>query len=149
MSQRALVSSLIGVAVVGGVTAGGIAMASPGTAPALKNGSARYTAPSGDRTGSLTFTVDAADDSGVENVKVVARSARSKLDPAEEEMRHVEDATCRSISDVASRCTYTLEVTRAEAAEPTPGTWYVSALMTAEDGDTAFAPHAAGFDVTG
>ncbi|MEU6885945.1 DUF5707 domain-containing protein [Streptomyces viridosporus] len=149
MSQRALVSSLIGVAVVGGVTAGGIATASTGTEPALENGSARYTAPSGDRAGSLTFTVDATDDSGVKNVKVVAWPARSKLDPTEEEMRHVEDATCRSTSDAASRCTYTLKVTRAEAAELTPGTWYVSALMTAEDGDTAFAPHAAGFDVTG
>lgn len=49
---------------------------------------------------------------------------------------------------MTSRCTYTPEVTREEAAGSAQGTWYVSALATAEDGGTAFVPRAAAFGLT-
>ena len=148
MSKRILVSSLIGVAVIGGITAGGIAMASAATEPALKNGSAHYVAPSGGSAGSLTFTADVSDDSGIRGLKVVAWPASSKLDPTAAELRHVDSAKCESTTAETSRCTYTLKVTKEEAADLAQGTWYVSALATAKDGDTKFVPRAATFGVT-
>lgn len=63
-------------------------------------------------------------------------------------MRYVEDATCRPVTDVASRCTCTPEVTREEPAGSAEGTWYVSVPATAEDGGTAFVPRAAAFGLT-
>ncbi|WP_409062737.1 DUF5707 domain-containing protein [Streptomyces sp. SYP-A7185] len=156
MSRRVLVPSLIGVTVLGAVAAGGIAMASSSNSspssnpaePSLKNGSARYTAPAaGGGTGSLTFTADVSDDSGVKNLKVLAWPASSKLDPTEKELRHAEGATCRGTTEEKSRCTYTLKITRAEAAELPEGTWHVSARATAKDGGTAFVPRAATFTV--
>ncbi|MFD3736350.1 DUF5707 domain-containing protein, partial [Streptomyces sp. NPDC058632] len=56
-------------------------------------------------------------------------------------------ATCRSTTDDTSRCTYTLKVTQKEAAELDQGTWYVSALATAEDGGAVFLSRAAAFGV--
>ncbi|MDQ1037630.1 hypothetical protein QFZ75_004046 [Streptomyces sp. V3I8] len=147
MSKRILVSSLIGVAVVGAVAAGGLAMASTSSGTALENSSARYVAPAGGGAGSLTFTTEVSDDSGVRGLKVIAWPASSELDPTEAELRSVDDAKCRSVSDGTSRCTYTLKVTKAEEAELDRGTWHISALATAEDGDTAFVPRAASFDV--
>ncbi|MEV6613263.1 DUF5707 domain-containing protein [Streptomyces sp. NPDC051051] len=147
MSKRVVVSSLIGVAVLGAVAAGGPAMASTATEPALEGGSARYLAPSGSSAGSLTFTADVRDDSGVRGLEVLSWPARSKLDPTETELRHADDATCRGTSDGTSRCTCTLKVTRQEAAELDRGAWYVSAPAVAGDGDTVFLPRAAAFDV--
>ncbi|MCW8100708.1 DUF5707 domain-containing protein [Streptomyces tauricus] len=149
MSKRILVSSLIGVAVVGGIAVGGFAMASSSSEPALSDSSARYKAPAGGGAGSLTFTTDVRDDSGVKGLKVIAWPASSKLDPSEEELRSVDAAECRRVSDETSRCTYTLKVTEKEEAELDRGTWHISALATAEDGGTAFVPRAAAFDVTG
>ncbi|KDN78647.1 hypothetical protein DF19_36740 [Streptomyces olindensis] len=148
MSQRVLVSSLVGVAVIGGIAAGGIAVASASgtTEPALQNGSARFTG-TGTSTGTLTFTADVTDDSGVRSLKVLAWPARSKLDPTEAELRSAERATCESTGEGTSRCTYTVRASQEEAAELGTGTWYVSALATAEDGGTAFVPRAATFEV--
>ncbi|MFE1797005.1 DUF5707 domain-containing protein [Streptomyces sp. NPDC059517] len=148
-SKRILISSLVGVAVVGGIAAGGFAMASSSSAPALSDSSARYTAPTGGGAGSLTFTTDVRDDSGVKGLKVIAWPASSKLDPTEAELRSVDSAECRSTSDETSRCTYTLKVTEKEQAGLDRGTWHISALATAKDGDTAFVPRAAAFEVTG
>ncbi len=148
MSKRTVVSSLIGLAVIGGVTAGGITMAAAATEPTLENNSARYVAPTDDSAGTLAFTADVSDDSGIRGLKVLAWPAGSKLDPTEAEMRFVDSATCESTSAETSRCTYTLQVTKEEAAELAKGTWHVSALATAKDGDTAFVSHAATFDVT-
>ncbi|WP_371582320.1 DUF5707 domain-containing protein [Streptomyces sp. NBC_01314] len=149
MSKRILFSSLIGAVALGGVTACGPALASTPTEPTLDRGSVRYTAPSDGSAGSFTYTVDVSDDSGIRGLKVVAWPASSKLDPTEAELRSAdESAKCRSTSDETSRCTYTLKVTKQEAAELAKGTWYVSALATAEDGDTTFVPRAATFDVT-
>ncbi|WNI29680.1 DUF5707 domain-containing protein [Streptomyces sp. ITFR-6] len=123
MSKRVLFSSLIGAVAIGAVAAGGSA-------------------------GSFSYTVDVSDDSGVRGLKVLVRTASSKLDPIEAELRSVESATCRSTSDETARCAYTVKVTKREAAGLAKGTWYVSALATAEDGDTTFVPHAATFAVT-
>ncbi|NBM15135.1 DUF5707 domain-containing protein [Streptomyces sp. GC420] len=148
MSKRILFSSLIGAVALGGVAAGGIALASAPTEPTLENGSTRYVAPSDGSAGSFTYTADVSDDSGIRGLKVLVWPASSKLDPTEAELRSVDSAKCRSTSDETTRCTYTLKVTKQEAAELAEGTWYVSALATAEDGDTTFVPHAAAFDVT-
>ena len=147
MSKRILMSSLIGVVALGGIAAGGLAMASAATEPTLEKASARYAAPTDAGAGSLTFTVDVSDDSDVRGLKVLAWPAGSKLDPTEAELRHAESARCRMVSDETARCTYTLKVTKAQAAELPQGTWYVSALATAEDGDTTFVSRAAAFDV--
>ncbi|WP_405870885.1 DUF5707 domain-containing protein [Streptomyces sp. NBC_00005] len=148
MSKRILVSSIVGAVALGSVAAGGFALASAATSPTLENGSARYVAPSDGGAGSFTYTVDVRDDSGVRDLKVLAWPASSKLDPTEAEMRHVESATCRSSSDETARCTYTLKVTKRQAADMAQGTWYVSALATAQDGDKAFVSRAATFTVT-
>lgn len=147
MSKRALMSSLVGVLAFGGVVAGGFAIASAATAPTVVNGSARYVAPSDGKAGSLTFTADVRDDSGVRDLKVVAWPASSKLNPTEEELRQADRTKCETTSDAKARCTYTLKVTKTEAAELAQGTWYVSALATAEDGDTKFVARAATFEV--
>ncbi|MDQ1005783.1 hypothetical protein QFZ82_000268 [Streptomyces sp. V4I23] len=148
MSKRVIVSSLIGVTVLGGVAAGGIAMASTPTKPDLENASVRYVAPSGGSAGSLTFTADVSDDSGIRGLKVIAWPASSNLSPTEAELGHVDSATCRSTTDETSRCTYTLKVTKDEAVTLVQGTWHVTTLATAKDGDTTFVSRAATFDVT-
>ncbi|MHB9861356.1 DUF5707 domain-containing protein [Streptomyces sp. YIM S03343] len=147
MSKRIVVSSLIGITALGAVAAGGYAMASTNSKPTLKNGSAHYTAPSGNKAGSFTFAADVSDDSGIRGLKVLVWPASSKLDPNEAELRHVESATCRSTSDETTHCVYTLKVTTKDAADLDPGTWKVSALATAKDGDTLFVPQATAFEV--
>ncbi|BBC34956.1 hypothetical protein SGFS_062500 [Streptomyces graminofaciens] len=147
MSKRILISSLLGVAALGGVAAGGIAWAYGPTEPVLENTSARYVAPTDDRTGSFTFTTDVTDDSGIKGLKVIAWPASSKLDPTEAELRHVDSAKCAAVSDETYRCTYSFKVTKKDLAETDKGTWYVSALATSKDGGTTFAPRAATFAI--
>lgn len=151
ISKRILVSSLIGVAVIGGITAGGLAMASASgaTEPTLEHSSARYVAPSGSVAGSFTFTTDVSDDSGIRGLKVVPWPASSALGPTEKDLRDVESAKCERTTAETYRCAYTLKVTKKDAAELDQGTWYVSALATAKDGGTTFVPLAARFNVTG
>ncbi|WP_371547806.1 DUF5707 domain-containing protein [Streptomyces sp. NBC_00554] len=150
MSKRIVVSSLVGIAVIGGITAGGLAIASASAAtkPTLENSSARYVAPSGSKAGSLTFTTDVSDDSGIKGLKVIPWPAGSALGLTEADLQHGESAKCKSTSDETSRCTYTLKVTEKEAAELDQGTWYISALATAKDGDTKFDSMTARFNVT-
>ncbi|KAB1139336.1 hypothetical protein F7R91_40295 [Streptomyces luteolifulvus] len=151
MSKRILFSSLIGAAALAGVTAGGLALASGPTEPTMENGSARYVTPSDGSAGSFTYTVDVSDDTNIRDLKVLAWPASSKLDPTEAELRSAESAKCQSTSDETTHCTYTpyaLKVTKREAAELAQGTWYVSALAIAADGNTTFVPRAASFDVT-
>lgn len=149
MSKRIIVSSVVGVLALGGVAAGGLALASAATKLTVENTSARYVAPTGGKAGSVTFTADVSDNSGVKGLKVIAWPASSKLDPTEAEMAHVDSADCRSTSDETSRCTYTLKVTKVEAAELAKGTWHITALATAKDGDTEFVAPAVSFEVTG
>ncbi|MFI6933783.1 DUF5707 domain-containing protein [Streptomyces sp. NPDC050287] len=147
MSKHTLTASLVGIVALGGLTAGGIAIASAATELTVENSSVRYAAPSGGTAGSLTFTADVSDDSGVRGLKVIAWPASSKLEPTEAELRQVESASCRSTSDETSRCTYTVKVTKEEVAKGPKGAWYVSVLATAKDGDTKVVSRAATFDV--
>ena len=151
MSKRALLLSLASVAAVGGVVAGGLAAsaASAPEKPTLSNGSAHYTAPSASGAGSFTYTVDVSDNSGIKGLKVVAWPAKGKTVPVEADMPFVESATCKATSDDTSRCTYKIKVTKKEAAEAVKGTWNVSTLATAKDGDTTFVSKAITFDVAG
>lgn len=152
MTKRTLLFSLAGVAAVGGVVAGGLAASAASAAPekpTLEHGSAHYTAPSATGAGSFTYTVDVSDDSGVRGLKVIAWPASSKLKPTEADLRFVDSATCEKSSDTTSRCTYTFKVTKKEAADAAKGTWNVSTLATAKDGDTTFTPKATTFDITG
>ncbi|WP_342356843.1 DUF5707 domain-containing protein [Streptomyces alfalfae] len=150
VSRRVLLSSFVGVAALGSLTAGGLAMAagSDGGEPSLAHASARHTAPPGHGAGSLTFTVDVQDDSGVRGVRVLPWPASSKLDPTEAELRHAERATCRGTAEGTSRCTYTLKVTEKDAAQSAPGRWYVAVRAEAQDGGSVHVPRAAAFDVT-
>ncbi|WP_367318331.1 DUF5707 domain-containing protein [Streptomyces sp. HUAS ZL42] len=150
MSKRILFSSLISAAALAGVTACGSALASGPTEPTMENSSARYVAPSDGNAGSFTYTVDVSDDSNIRDLKVLAWPASSKLEPTEAELRSAESAKCQSSSDETTHCTYTpyaLKVTEREAAELAKGTWYVSALAVAADGNSTFVPRAATFDV--
>ncbi|MEU6348255.1 DUF5707 domain-containing protein [Streptomyces sp. NPDC047072] len=147
MSKRIVVSSVVAVAAVGAITAGGLAIASAATELTVAKSSARYTAPSGGFEGSVTLTADVSDDSGARGLKVLAWPVSSKLDPTEAELRSAESATCESVSDETARCTYTVKFSKEEAAELAGGTWQVSVLATAEDGDTKFLPDATTFEV--
>ncbi|MFB7457075.1 DUF5707 domain-containing protein [Streptomyces sp. NPDC056188] len=148
MSKRVLVSSVIGVAVVGAVAAGGFAVAFAGTQPTVESGSAAYVAPSGKDAGKVSYTADVSDDSGVREVRVIAWPVSTKLNPTATDLQFVDTATCSPTSDETAHCTYDLKVTRQRAARLEQGTWQVSVLATAEDGDTKFVPRAATFEVT-
>lgn len=147
MPKRILVPSLIGAVALGALSAGGFAMASPATELTVTNGSATYTAPPRHGAGKLSYTADVSDDSGVRELRVLAWPLSSELDPTGAELRHADKAECRSTSEETSRCTYTLQVTQQDAADLAEGTWQVSVLATANDGDTKFVPKAATFDV--
>ncbi|MDJ1131855.1 DUF5707 domain-containing protein [Streptomyces iconiensis] len=148
MSKRIVVPSLIGAVVIGGLAIGGVASATASSEPTIENGSARYAAPTADTDGSLTYTAKVTDDSGIRNLKVLAWPKSSDLKPTAKEMATAERATCKKSTTETSECTYTLKVTPKEAADLPKGTWHISALATAKDGDTAFAPDAATFTVT-
>ncbi|MFE4367107.1 DUF5707 domain-containing protein, partial [Streptomyces sp. NPDC056835] len=117
--------------------------AGPSAKPTVENGAARYLAPTTGAAGSVTFTAKVTDDSGIRSLKVLAWPKSSDLKPTAQDMESVESATCEK-----SLCTYTLKVTQKDAADLPEGTWYVSALATAKDGDKTFVPEAATFSVT-
>ncbi|MFE8972485.1 DUF5707 domain-containing protein [Streptomyces cyaneofuscatus] len=154
MSQRAVtISALAGAALLAGAGAYAFAGETGGsgsTGPEVTKASAAYVAPTADKDGSLTFTAEVSDDSGVRNLKVLAWPASMTPAPDAEDMAHVESAACEpsgSSGDKAALCTYTVKVTSAEAAESPNGAWHVGVLASAENGGTTFAPKAAGFTV--
>ena len=149
MSRRIALSVAAGVVVLAG--AGAYALAYAGEQPpALAHSAARFTAPDGDRDGSLVFTTEVTASSGVKSVKVLAWPAHSSLakkEPTAKDMAAVEPATCTSAGADAVRCSYTTTVTRAEAAASPHGPWHVAVLATAEDGTTTLDTKAAGFTI--
>ncbi|MEU0378400.1 DUF5707 domain-containing protein [Streptomyces cyaneofuscatus] len=154
MSQRAVtISALAGAALLAGAGAYAFAGETGGsgsTGPEVTKASAAYVAPTADKDGSLTFTAEVSDDSGVRNLKVLAWPASMTPAPDADDMAHVESAACEpsgSSGDQAALCTYTVKVTSAEAAESPNGAWHVGVLASAENGGTTFAPKAAGFTV--
>ncbi|MFF0191287.1 DUF5707 domain-containing protein [Streptomyces sp. NPDC005244] len=148
MSKRLVVSSLAALAAV---TAGTVVFVSSADAavpakPEISKATAHYTVPVGGGA-SLTFSATVADNSGVKSLRVLAWPARSGLAPTAAEIRDVEEATCTATSATVSKCTYTVKNSAREAASLPEGVWHVSALVTAKDHDTTFAPQAATFTV--
>ncbi|MFJ6982158.1 MULTISPECIES: DUF5707 domain-containing protein [unclassified Streptomyces] len=147
MSRRIALSVAAGVVVLGG--AGAYALAYAGEQPpALSDSSVRYTAPQGDRDGSLTFVTDVTASSGVKSLKVLAwpeKSALGKDAVTEKEMADVESAVCEPAGGDTVRCTYKVTVTAADAADSPRGAWHVAALATARDGSTTLDREAASF----
>ncbi|MFQ6144544.1 DUF5707 domain-containing protein [Streptomyces seoulensis] len=148
MSKRLVISSLAAAAAV---AAGTVVFVSSADAavpakPEISKATAHYTRTAGG-SASLTFSATVADNSGVKSLRVLAWPASSGLAPRAGEMREVEEATCKATSATASECTYTVKSSAKEAAALPEGTWHVSALATAKDHNTTFAPQAATFTV--
>ncbi|MFF5012200.1 DUF5707 domain-containing protein [Streptomyces sp. NPDC001165] len=149
MSRRVALSLAAGVVLLGGAGAFAIAHAE-NQPPALAHSTARYTAPTGHRDGSFTFTTEVTASSGVKSLKVLAWPANSSLAkkaPTAKEMAAAEPATCKPAGKDTVRCVYTTEVTGADAASSPRGPWRVAVLATAEDGTTTLDTKAAGFTV--
>ncbi|MFI0513810.1 DUF5707 domain-containing protein [Streptomyces sp. WSLK1-5] len=149
MSRRIALSVTAGVLVLGG--AGAFALAQASEQPlSVTHGAARYAAPEGDRSGSLTFTTDVTASSGVKDVKVLAWPADSsfaKKGLTAKDMAAVESASCEPSGGDTVRCTYKVTVTRADAETSPRGAWHVAVLATAKDGDTRLDTRAADFTV--
>ncbi|MGW1408492.1 DUF5707 domain-containing protein [Streptomyces sp. NPDC002403] len=149
MSRRAALSIVTGVILLGG--AGVFAFAQAAEQPlALTHSTARYTAPDGDRAGSLAFVTDVTAPSDVKSVKVLAwpqNSSFAKKGLTAKDMAAVEQADCTSSGQDTMRCTYTAEVTGADAESFPRGSWHVAVLATAQDGTTILDTEAAGFIV--
>ncbi|WP_329037825.1 DUF5707 domain-containing protein [Streptomyces sp. NBC_01725] len=150
MSRRTvLLSVTAAVAALGG--AGAFALAYAGEQPpTLEESKARYTAPDGDRDGALVFTTEATASSGVKDVRVLAWPADSPFAGKEltaKDMATAEPAVCEPSGEDTARCTYTVAVTAADAAESPRGLWHVAVLARAGDGSTTLHPKATRFNV--
>ncbi|WP_371667084.1 DUF5707 domain-containing protein [Streptomyces sp. NBC_00289] len=153
MSARLVLSSLAGVAVLGGVAAATVALVGTADAAAARPTIDKATATSvvlgADSTESFTFTATASDDSGIKSVKVLAWPKSSKLDPKAAEMKDVESASCEATSKKTSVCTYSLPIEPSKESTTVPtGTWNMAVLVTAKDGDTTYSAKASTFTVT-
>ncbi|WP_406223679.1 DUF5707 domain-containing protein [Streptomyces canus] len=149
MSRRVVLPVAAGVVVLGG--AGAFAFAYAGEQPpSVAHSAARYAAPDGDRSGSLTFTTDVKVSSGIKDVKVLAWPANStfaKKGLTAKDMAAVDSAVCKPSGEDTVRCTYTATVTRADAEGSPRGLWHVAVLATAKDGETTLDTKAADFTV--
>ncbi|MDX3458116.1 DUF5707 domain-containing protein [Streptomyces sp. ME02-8801-2C] len=149
MSRRVVLAVASGVVVLGG--AGAFALAYAGEQPpSVAHSAARYTAPAGDRDGSLTFTTDVTASSGVKEVKVLAWPANSpfaKKAITAKDMASVESAKCKPSGGDTVRCVYTVPVTGADAGSSPRGAWHVAVLATSKDGDSKLLTKAADFNV--
>ncbi|WP_343234037.1 DUF5707 domain-containing protein [Streptomyces sp. CdTB01] len=117
MSRRIVISAGAGAVVLAG--AGALALAYAGDQPpVLKHSTARYTAPSTDRAGSLSFTTDVTASSDVKSAKVLAWpvvSSLAKKAPTTKEMTHAAAAHCTPSGAHAARCSYRATVSRTDA----------------------------------
>ncbi|MEU1187157.1 DUF5707 domain-containing protein [Streptomyces sp. NPDC005859] len=149
MSRRVALSVAAGVVVLAG--AGALAVAYAGDQPpALAHSTARYAAPDGDRSGSLTFTTDVTVSSGVKNVKVLAwpeKSSFAKKGLTAQDMAAAESAVCKPSGEDTVRCTYAVKVTGSDAESFPRGVWHVAVLATAKGGETTLETKAADFSV--
>ncbi|WP_046508323.1 DUF5707 domain-containing protein [Streptomyces odonnellii] len=149
MSRRIALSVAASVVVLGGAGAFVVAYAGERT-PVLERSTARYTAPDGDRDGSLVFATDVTASSGVKSVKVLAWPQESPFAEKEltaKDMAAVESAVCKPAGKDTVRCTYTVGVTAADAESSPRGAWHVAVLATAQDGTTTLDAEAADFTV--
>jgi hypothetical protein len=138
-----------GLVVLGG--AGALTLAYAGDQPLkLAHSTARYTAPAGDRDGSLTFDTDVTASSGVKSVKVLAwpqDSSFAKDGLTAKDMADAESAVCEPSGKDTAHCTYRVRVTASDAKSSPRGTWHVAVLATAKDGTTTLDGKAADFTV--
>jgi hypothetical protein len=150
MSRRTALSVAAGVVVLGG--AGALTLAHAGDQPLkLAHSTARYTAPAGDRDGSLTFATDVTPaSSGVKSVKVLAWPQDSSFAEDEltaKDMADAESAVCKPSGKDTVHCAYRVKVTASDAKSSPRGTWHVAVLATAKDGTTTLDGKAADFTV--
>jgi hypothetical protein len=149
MSRRTALSVAAGLVVLGG--AGALTLAHAGDQPLkLAHSTARYTAPAGDRDGSLAFDTDVTAPSGVKSVKVLAwpqDSSFAKDELTDKDMAHAESAVCKPSGKDTVHCTYRVKVTASDAKSSPRGTWHVAVLATAKDGKTTLDREAADFTV--
>ncbi|MGW6921712.1 DUF5707 domain-containing protein [Streptomyces sp. NPDC054950] len=150
MSRRRIALSVAaGVVVLG--TAGAFALAHAGEQPpALADSTARYTAPDGDRDGSLSFRTDVTASSGVKSVKVLAwpeSSSFAEKQLTTKDMAAAEPAVCEPSGQDTVRCTYTAEITASDAESAPRGLWHIAVLATAQDGTTTLNTEASDFTV--
>ncbi|SPF02248.1 DUF5707 domain-containing protein [Streptomyces sp. MA5143a] len=149
MSRRTALSVAAGLVVLGG--AGALTLAYAGDQPLkLAHSTARYTAPAGDRDGSLAFDTDVTASSGVKSVKVLAWPQDSSLAKDEltaDDMADAESAVCKPSGKDTVHCTYRVRVTASDAKSSPRGTWHVAVLATAKDGTTTLVGKAADFTV--
>ncbi|MFD8309399.1 DUF5707 domain-containing protein [Streptomyces sp. NPDC059690] len=149
MSRRIVISTVAGAVVLAG--AGAFALAYAGSQPpVLTHPTARYTAPSTDHAGSLTFTTDVTASSGITSVKVLAWPATSSLAkkaPTAKEMSHAETAHCTPSGAHTAHCTYRVTVSRTDADTSPRGQWHVAVLATDKDGHTTLDTKATNFTV--
>jgi hypothetical protein len=149
MSRRTALSVAAGLVVLGG--AGALTLAHAGDQPLkLAHSTARYTAPAGDRDGSLAFDTDVTAPSGVKSVKVLAwpqDSSFAKDELTDKDMAHAESAVCKPSGKDTVHCTYRVKVTASDAKSSPRGTWHVAVLATAKDGTTTLDREAADFTV--
>ncbi|WP_191134045.1 DUF5707 domain-containing protein [Streptomyces sp. col6] len=149
MSRRIILGSAAALVILGG--AGAFAMAhAEGQPPALKNSTARYSAPAAEGEGSFTFTTDVRAVSGVRSLQVLAWPAAgpfTKNPLTEKDLVGADPATCKPAGEDTVRCTYKVTVSASEAAESGTGRWHVATLATADNGDTSFNDKTATFTV--
>lgn len=147
MSRRVVLSLVAGGLVLGGAGAFTLVHAQ-NQSPALTHSTARYVAPDGARSGSLTFTTDVKASSGLKSVKVLAWPANStfaKKPLTAKDMAAVESAHCKPSGGDTEHCTYKVPVTAADGSPR--GQWHVAVLVTAKNGDTTLDTKAADFTV--
>ncbi|OIJ64252.1 DUF5707 domain-containing protein [Streptomyces mangrovisoli] len=149
MSRRTAVALAAGVVALGGASA--FAFAHGGDqSPALAHTTARYTAPDGDRAGSLTFATDATASSGVKKVNVLPwpkSSSFAKMGLTAKDMADADQAVCKPAGGHTVHCTFSVKVTAADAASSPHGAWHMAVLVTAKDGTTTLDTKAADFSV--
>ncbi|MFJ2306771.1 DUF5707 domain-containing protein [Streptomyces sp. NPDC087787] len=149
MSRRVALSVVAGAVLLGGAGAFVLAQAGERTR-ASAHSTARYSAPDGNRDGSLVFVTDVTESSDVKSVKVLAwpqHSSFAEKRPTAEDMAAAETAVCKPAGQDTVRCTYTARVTDADAKSSPRGTWHVAVLVTAKDGTTTLNTEAADFTV--
>ncbi|WP_066946980.1 DUF5707 domain-containing protein [Streptomyces lushanensis] len=149
MSRRIALSVAAGVVVLGGAGAFVFAHAGERT-PAPAYSTVRYTAPHGDRDGSLVFVTHVPASSGGKGVKVLAwpqDSSFAERGLTAQDMAAAEPAVCKPSRQDTLRCTYTAQITGADAEASPRGVWHVAVLATAQDGATTLDTEAADFTV--
>ena len=155
MSARLTVPTLAGVVFLSGLTVAAVplfgtadAAGQPST-PTIKKSSATSLTLGTTGTKTFTFSMTVTDSSGIKGAKVVTWPKSSNLNPTQEELAYVEDATCTPSSATTSVCTYTYTIDeRKDSATVPTGLWYTAVLITANDGEKAFSANAATFTIT-